>query len=175
MLAPESAEMQKAAWVYLGEAKHQLALVGSVTAGSASMLLATSGAGVFGSSVTGIGVSEKGTGISGKGGFLAGHFEGVVEVTGGLVVAKVDVTSRIAALERELATLKTRVAVLESKAGGPAGGGVASARIDAELQLTGGAFNKLRISGSGFNGNEQVELVVQSKFTTGSSSSYSTK
>ena len=117
----------------------------------------TSGAGVFGSSQTGIG-------LHGKGGRLAGLFEGIVEVTGGLVVANVDVTSRIAALERELAALKTRISVLESQAGVPGGGGgvSGSASIGVELRLTGGAFNELRIFGSGFNANEPVALTHES-------------
>lgn len=132
-------------------------------------------AGVFGTNDKAgfgvIGVSEKGIGISGKGGKLAGRFEGIVEVTGALVVAKVDVTTRIAALERELAALKTRLVVVESKAGVSPPPPSKSASIGVELRLTGSAFDELRIFGSGFGANEPVALTVESVSQSGGGAS----
>ncbi len=107
-----------------------------------------------------IALSEQGVGISAKGGKLAGRFEGIVEVTGALVVAGVDVGSRIRALERELAALKERVRVLEGRAGG--GGAAATANIGVELRHTGGNFDELRVFGSGFSANENVEISLES-------------
>ncbi|MBG0828303.1 hypothetical protein HS041_11060 [Planomonospora sp. ID67723] len=108
--------------------------------------------------VAGVHLTGKGPGVYGEGS-PAGFFKGVVEVTGGIVSAGVDVTFRIHALEREVARLLTRVAALESYAGGSGGG---SPAIDAELALTGGPFSALRVFGCGFDPGEPVEITVES-------------
>ena len=73
------------------------------------------GPGVVGTTDTGTGVigeckSTKGVAVLGRGGQVAGRFEGLVEVTNGITVGGTDPIARIAALEREIESLKTQVA-----------------------------------------------------------------
>lgn len=127
--------------------------------------------------VAGFHLTNRGPGIYGEGN-PAGRFKGIVEITGGVVVAGVDVTSRIFALERQVSALVTRVAALEASNGptGPPPPGTAN--IGVELTPTAGAFSNLRIFGSGFNAGESVAIEVSSVTSptgsTGSSSAQTT-
>lgn len=152
------------------------------------------GAGVFGESKNGEGVRgishspvhaavvgtndhPSGVGVFAKAERLAGQFEGNVDISGNLTIQGVSIQSwlqRIVALERELVTLNTRIAALESRSGS-SGGGTSTPKIS--VSQGGSSGQKLvnfTISGSGFGRNEDVTIKVVSRSKFGNPSSSDT-
>ncbi|MEU4703292.1 hypothetical protein [Nonomuraea dietziae] len=136
-----------------------MGVIGESGGGAGVVGTTKSGTGVIGESKTGQGI-----GVLGRGGRVAGRFEGMVEITGALAVEGSNVLIRIAALERELARLKSA----GSTPGTPGDGADFKTQIDVELKLVPGPFSELRIFGSGFAANETVELTVESASSLGS-------